>query len=156
MLYRPNEGGKPVTVGVTIYVLMAKVSENDAGFETTLDMYFRQFWYEPRLSFAQKHDVNKMVYGSEMISKLWTPDTFIVNAVESLKPVRDDNSLLRISYTGDILFSKRISPTVRCSTNYTSFPMDRQTCTLEIESFGFTMSDVKYVSLPQNILLPSF
>jgi len=141
---RPNAGGKPVTVGITIYVLMAKVSENDAGFETTLDMYFRQFWYDPRLSFAQRHDVIKMVYGPEMISKLWTPDTFIVNAVESLKPVRDDNSFLRIVYNGDILLSQKISPTIRCPTDYSSFPMDSQTCTFEIESFGFTMSDVKY------------
>ena len=44
---RPNYGGIPVTVGVTLYVLsIGELSEKFMDF--TFDMYFRQFWTDPR------------------------------------------------------------------------------------------------------------
>jgi len=46
---RPNYGGNAVTVGVTMFVL--SISElSEVGMDFTLDMYFRQFWQDPRLS----------------------------------------------------------------------------------------------------------
>ena len=47
---RPNYGGIPVTVGVSLYILsIGDLSEKFMDF--TFDMYFRQFWSDPRLSF---------------------------------------------------------------------------------------------------------
>ena len=47
---RPNYGGIPVTVGVTLYILsIGDLSEKYMDF--TFDMYFRQFWTDPRLVF---------------------------------------------------------------------------------------------------------
>ena len=44
---RPNYGGAPVTVGVTLYILsIGDLSEKFMDF--TFDMYFRQFWTDPR------------------------------------------------------------------------------------------------------------
>ena len=44
---RPNYGGQPVTVGVTLYVLsVGDLSEKFMDF--TFDMYFRQFWSDNR------------------------------------------------------------------------------------------------------------
>ena len=44
---RPNYGGTPVTVGVTLYILsIGDLSEKFMDF--TFDMYFRQFWTDPR------------------------------------------------------------------------------------------------------------
>ena len=44
---RPNYGGIPVTVGVSLYILsIGDLSEKDMDF--TFDMYFRQFWTDPR------------------------------------------------------------------------------------------------------------
>ena len=44
---RPNYGGQPVTVGVTLYILsIGDLSEKFMDF--TFDMYFRQFWTDPR------------------------------------------------------------------------------------------------------------
>ena len=44
---RPNYGGVPVTVGVTLYILsVGDLSEKFMDF--TFDMYFRQFWTDPR------------------------------------------------------------------------------------------------------------
>ena len=43
-------------------------------------------------------------------------------------------------HTGDILRSIRLTIKATCPLNLEYFPMDKQMCTLEIESFGYTMS----------------
>ena len=50
---RPEYGGEPVSVGVTLYVLsVSEISEKFMDF--TFDMYFRQFWKDSRLTFPVK------------------------------------------------------------------------------------------------------
>ena len=50
---RPEYGGDPVSVGVTLYVLsVSEISEKFMDF--TFDMYFRQFWIDKRLKFEIK------------------------------------------------------------------------------------------------------
>ena len=50
---RPEYGGEPVSVGVTLYVLsVSEISEKFMDF--TFDMYFRQFWKDSRLKFPVK------------------------------------------------------------------------------------------------------
>ena len=54
---RPNYGGQPVTVGVTLYVLsVGDLSEKFMDF--TFDMYFRQFWIDPR---SGRHEIYILV-----------------------------------------------------------------------------------------------
>ena len=63
---RPNYGGIPVTVGVSLYILsIGDLSEKYMDF--TFDMYFRQFWHDPRLSFEERPSLKKLVVGAEYI-----------------------------------------------------------------------------------------
>ena len=63
---RPNYGGIPVTVGVTLFILsIGDLSEKYMDF--TFDMYFRQFWHDPRLSFEERPTLTKLVVGAEYI-----------------------------------------------------------------------------------------
>ena len=63
---RPNYGGIPVTVGVSLYILsIGDLSEKYMDF--TFDMYFRQFWKDPRLSFDERPNLKKLVVGAEYI-----------------------------------------------------------------------------------------
>ena len=63
---RPNYGGIPVTVGVSLYILsIGDLSEKYMDF--TFDMYFRQFWHDPRLSFEERPNLKKLVVGAEYI-----------------------------------------------------------------------------------------
>ena len=48
---RPNYGGEPVTIGVTMHVSdISAISE--VAMDYTLDIYLRQFWRDPRLQFS--------------------------------------------------------------------------------------------------------
>ncbi len=74
----------------------------------TLDMYFRQFWRDPRLSFEPRAGLEKLVVGAEYIKLIWVPDTFFVNEKTAyFHDATTDNQFLRILHTGEILRSIR-------------------------------------------------
>ena len=46
----------------------------------SLDIFFRQMWVDKRLSFDLSTDgIYELVIGSDMLHKIWLPDTFIGN-----------------------------------------------------------------------------
>ncbi|XP_076298689.1 resistant to dieldrin isoform X10 [Lasioglossum baleicum] len=161
---RPNYGGPPVEVGVTMYVLsISSVSEVLMDF--TLDFYFRQFWTDPRLAFKQRTGVETLSVGSEFIKNIWVPDTFFVNEKQSYFHIATtSNEFIRIHHSGSITRSIRLTITASCPMNLQYFPMDRQLCHIEIESFGYTMRDIRYkwnegpnsVGVSNEVSLPQF
>ena len=163
---RPNYGGIPVTVGVSLYVIsIGDLSEKYMDF--TFDMYFRQFWSDPRLSFdrSQFGGLEKLVVGAEYIKLIWVPDTFFVNEKIALfHEATTENQFLRITHEGEVLRSIRLTIKATCPMNLANFPMDAQMCTVEIESFGYTMADLKYawndgeksVKMSPDVQLPQF
>ena len=162
---RPNYGGIPVTVGVTLYILsIGDLSEKFMDF--TFDMYFRQYWSDPRLSFDKdQFGIEKLVVGAEYIKLIWVPDTFFVNEKIALfHDATTENQFLRITDKGEVLRSIRLTVKATCPMNLQNFPLDSQMCTVEIESFGYTMADLKYgwndgeksVRMSPDLQLPQF
>ncbi|XP_056632859.1 gamma-aminobutyric acid receptor subunit beta isoform X5 [Diorhabda sublineata] len=161
---RPNYGGPPVDVGVTMYVLsISSLSEVQMDF--TLDFYFRQFWTDPRLAFRKRPSVEILSVGSEFIKNIWVPDTFFVNEKHSsFHMATTSNEFIRIHHSGSITRSIRLTITASCPMNLQYFPMDRQLCHIEIESFGYTMRDIRYkwnegpnsVGVSNEVSLPQF
>ncbi|XP_022834480.1 gamma-aminobutyric acid receptor subunit beta-like isoform X2 [Spodoptera litura] len=161
---RPNYGGPPVEVGVTMYVLsISSLSEVQMDF--TLDFYFRQFWTDPRLAYKKRAGVETLSVGSEFIRNIWVPDTFFVNEKQSyFHTATTSNEFIRIHHSGSITRSIRLTITASCPMNLQYFPMDRQLCHIEIESFGYTMRDIRYkwnegpnsVGVSNEVSLPQF
>jgi len=166
---RPNFGGPPVTVGVSMYVLsVSSLSEQDMDF--TLTAYFRQFWHDPRLAFERRPGMDRLRYAGDYVSgQLWSPDTFFANEKAEAGGNRQfssstTNELVRISADGEVLKSARISLRASCPMYLGHFPMDSQLCYLEMESFGHTMSDIQYrwndgdnsVQVSPDVSLPQF
>ncbi|XP_071640147.1 gamma-aminobutyric acid receptor subunit beta isoform X10 [Temnothorax longispinosus] len=170
---RPNYGGPPVEVGVTMYVLsISSLSEvkmspvsSTCYQDFTLDFYFRQFWTDPRLGFKPRTGVETLSVGSEFIKNIWVPDTFFVNEKQSYFHIATtSNEFIRIHHSGSITRSIRLTITASCPMNLQYFPMDRQLCHIEIESFGYTMRDIRYkwnegpnsVGVSNEVSLPQF
>nr|XP_012232464.1 PREDICTED: gamma-aminobutyric acid receptor subunit beta isoform X12 [Linepithema humile] len=161
---RPNYGGPPVEVGVTMYVLSIS-SLSEVKMDFTLDFYFRQFWTDPRLAFKKRQGVETLSVGSEFIKNIWVPDTFFVNEKQSYFHIATtSNEFIRIHHSGSITRSIRLTITASCPMNLQYFPMDRQLCHIEIESFGYTMRDIRYkwnegpnsVGVSNEVSLPQF
>ncbi|OWR42773.1 gamma-aminobutyric receptor alpha 2 subunit [Danaus plexippus plexippus] len=161
---RPNYGGPPVDVGVTMYVLSIS-SLSEVKMDFTLDFYFRQFWTDPRLAYKKRPGVETLSVGSEFIRNIWVPDTFFVNEKQSYFHIATtSNEFIRIHHSGSITRSIRLTITASCPMDLQYFPMDRQLCNIEIESFGYTMRDIRYkwnegpnsVGVSSEVSLPQF
>jgi len=72
----------------------------------TLEMYLRQFWTDPRLSFKGSNE--SLTVGIDMTSNIWIPDTFFPNEKKAFfHQTTTYNSFLRIKPNGEILRSTR-------------------------------------------------
>ncbi|XP_022703247.1 gamma-aminobutyric acid receptor subunit beta-like isoform X2 [Varroa jacobsoni] len=161
---RPNYGGPPVKVGVSMQIVsISAVSEVQMDF--TSDFYFRQSWRDERLSFPETNELSQMTVGAEVAGKIWVPDTFFANEKTAYFHIATTpNTFLRIGSDGDVYRSIRLTVTASCPMDLRYFPMDRQSCTIEIESFGYTMSDIRYswrdgeksVGISEEVQLPQF
>ena len=68
-------------------------------------------------------------------SKVWMPDTFFRNEkIGSFHNILTPNLYIRVFPDGDVLYSIRISLTCFCSMYLALFPLDEQTCNLDIAS----------------------
>ncbi|XP_033632192.1 gamma-aminobutyric acid receptor subunit alpha-6-like [Asterias rubens] len=159
---RPNYGGDPLPVNISMYVYsMGPVSE--AQMQYTMDLYFRQLWTDERLKFPGDI-VDELSLNSEMVDKLWVPDTYFVNEKSAkFHDVIYKNTLIRIRQNGDILYSTRLTVTASCPMNLAFFPMDQQRCSLKMESYAYSDKNVHYYWMPNSpinvdpaVTLPQF
>ena len=72
------------------------------------------------------------------VSKVWMPDTFFRNEkIGQFHNILTPNLYIRVYPDGDVLYSIRISLTCFCSMYLALFPLDEQTCVLDIASCEF-------------------
>ena len=131
---RPLYGGTPVQVLVSMHIVdISSVSEVLMDF--TSDFYFRQVWVDDRLSFQPQKGIEELCVGAEVADKIWVPDTFFANEKSAyFHTATTANTFLRIKNNGEVLRSMRLTVTASCPMELQYFPMDRQTCKIEVES----------------------
>uniref|UniRef100_A0A3B4TM86 Glycine receptor, alpha 3 n=1 Tax=Seriola dumerili TaxID=41447 RepID=A0A3B4TM86_SERDU len=159
---RPNYKGPPVNVSCNIFI-------NSFGSiaETTMDyrvnIFLRQQWNDPRLAYAEYPD-DSLDLDPSMLDSIWKPDLFFANEKGAhFHEVTTDNKLLRIFKNGNVLYSIRLTLTLSCPMDLKNFPMDVQTCIMQLESFGYTMNDLIFewqengpVQVAEGLTLPQF
>ncbi|XP_021943166.1 gamma-aminobutyric acid receptor subunit beta [Folsomia candida] len=136
---RPSFGERSVNVNMTLYVLgFHKLDESNKEF--TIQIYFRREWLDHRLHYNGN---KRILLDGDHGVKVWTPDLFIVNEVGVKKhQYAKNNELLIFSPNGTVKISERVTITATCPMELRHYPFDSQTCTLEIESFGHSTSDI--------------
>ncbi|KAI4545691.1 hypothetical protein MG293_005957 [Ovis ammon polii] len=157
-----NHHGPPVNVTCNIFI-------NSFGSiaETTMDyrvnIFLRQQWNDSRLAYSEYPD-DSLDLDPSMLDSIWKPDLFFANEKgANFHDVTTDNKLLRISKNGKVLYSIRLTLTLSCPMDLKNFPMDVQTCTMQLESFGYTMNDLIFewlsdgpVQVAEGLTLPQF
>ncbi|XP_032812437.1 glycine receptor subunit alpha-2-like isoform X1 [Petromyzon marinus] len=159
---RPNFKSYPVNVTCNIFI-------NSFGSiaETTMDyrvnIFLRQQWNDPRLAYSEYPD-DSLDLDPSMLDSIWKPDLFFANEKgANFHEVTTDNKLLRIFKDGNVLYSIRLTLTLSCPMDLKNFPMDVQTCAMQLESFGYTMNDLIFewkqegaVQVAEGLTLPQF
>ncbi|KAH9498796.1 Glycine receptor subunit alpha-3 [Bulinus truncatus] len=105
----------------------------------SLNVLVTQSWYDPRLQFYELISADHLELDSKLISKFWVPDLYFVNEKSSeFHDITVPNRLLHLYRDGRVVYKMRISLTATCLMELHRFPMDQQTCSLFMKSFGFT------------------
>jgi len=147
----PNLGeNTSLSVGVTMHVIDYEF--NPITRLMSAVVYFRQRWTDPRLGST----INETVIGGKsLVDRIWIPDTFFSNSLEVVSMSEPmDNTFLMVQSDGEILFSQRVKITFRCPPAPVLAPNVTKTdeCTLDIESYGFSIKDMDYMwGKPSNV-----
>uniref|UniRef100_A0A1A8LFK0 Glycine receptor subunit alpha-2 n=1 Tax=Nothobranchius pienaari TaxID=704102 RepID=A0A1A8LFK0_9TELE len=128
-----------------------------------VNIFLRQKWNDPRLAYSKYPD-SSLDLDPSMLDSIWKPDLFFANEKgANFHDVTTDNKLLRIFKDGTVLYSIRLTLILSCPMDLKNFPMDVQTCTMQLESFGYTMNDLIFewlengaVQVSDGLTLPQF
>uniref|UniRef100_A0AC34QAG7 Ig-like domain-containing protein n=1 Tax=Panagrolaimus sp. JU765 TaxID=591449 RepID=A0AC34QAG7_9BILA len=148
----PDTGG-PVVVSVNIYLRsISKI--DDVNMEYSVQFTFREEWWDARLAYERFADDNTQVPpfvvlatsdNSDLSQQIWMPDSFFQNEKEARRHLIDKpNVLIRIHPNGQILYSVRLSLVLSCPMSLEYYPLDRQTCLIDLASYAYTTDDIKY------------
>ncbi|XP_068759220.1 gamma-aminobutyric acid receptor subunit alpha-1-like isoform X2 [Montipora capricornis] len=150
----PNfEEGTPTKIRSSIDIeSFANIEE--ANMEYKVYTYFRQYWADLRL--AGKSNRTKVLRGGD-ISKIWKPDPFCYNARESnlMMPNEELHSYVKISPNGNITMSIGAVILASCVMNLEDYPLDSQTCHLELGSYAYTTDQIIYEWISENVSVGS-
>uniref|UniRef100_A0A3P9P932 Gamma-aminobutyric acid type A receptor subunit rho2a n=1 Tax=Poecilia reticulata TaxID=8081 RepID=A0A3P9P932_POERE len=107
-----------------------------------MTLYLRHYWKDERLSFSSSTN-KSMTFDGRLVKKIWVPDVFFVHSKRSfIHDTTTDNIMLRVFPDGHVLYSLRVTVTAACNMDFSRFPLDSQTCSLELESYAYTDEDL--------------
>ncbi|XP_064649282.1 glycine receptor subunit alpha-2-like isoform X2 [Lineus longissimus] len=164
---QPPDNENSTVVEVSIFVnRITQVDEKNMAF--TVDMNFRQTWFDPRLQFTPtpgRKDEMKLLDESTQ-KNVWKPDTYFRNLI-GVKTYNEPTSqkLLRLYNNGRLWSAQRMEATFHCAMGFERFPFDYQMCPINIESFANTMDTfglmwtptlAKPVQLSETVRVPNF
>ncbi|CAH1772521.1 unnamed protein product [Owenia fusiformis] len=158
-------GSDPTEVKIGIYInTFYSISEQTMDY--SVNIYFRQTWYEPRLAKKDKRkkgESGMIKLADGMWSQLWVPDTTFRNEKKAaFHDVTIPNRLMRLYDDGKIWYAMKLTVTLSCPMNLAKYPMDTQFCPIMIESFGYTKSTLYFnwwdtpVATEDHLEMPQF
>ncbi|KAL0994019.1 hypothetical protein UPYG_G00116820 [Umbra pygmaea] len=138
---RPGFGGAAIPVGIDVQVeSIDSISEVNMDF--TMTLYLRHYWQDDRLAFPSSSNRSR-TFDARLVKKIWVPDVFFVHSKRSfIHDTTMENIMLRVYPDGNILYSVRITVTALCAMDFSSFPLDTQNCSLELESYAYNENDL--------------
>ncbi|XP_069688590.1 glutamate-gated chloride channel isoform X1 [Periplaneta americana] len=149
---------------VSVNIFLRSISKiDDYKMEYSVQLTFREQWMDERLKFNDFQGKIKYLTLTDA-NRVWMPDLFFANEKEGhFHNIIMPNVYIRIFPYGSVLYSIRISLTLACPMNLKLYPLDRQTCSLRMASYGWTTDDLVFlwkdgdpVQVVKNLHLPRF
>ncbi|MGH0167365.1 UNVERIFIED_CONTAM: hypothetical protein FKN15_052428, partial [Acipenser sinensis] len=135
-LFFANEKGANFHEVTTDNKLLRIFKNGNVLYSIRVNIFLRQEWNDPRLAYSEYPD-GSLDLDPSMLDSIWKPDLFFANEKgANFHEVTTDNKLLRIFKNGNVLYSIRITLILACPMDLKNFPMDVQTCIMQLESFG--------------------
>lgn len=141
---RPNLLGtadSPTKIKVNMFITDI-FDVNDIKMEYTLQLYLKQTWIDPRLMYPDPEGIMKSIPVT-IHQRIWTPDIFFNEREGKFHNIQRSNRFIKIYPYGMVFFSSRLTLKLRCAMDFKFFPFDRQLCSFDVESYGFSPKDIE-------------
>jgi len=137
---RPG-GAEPVQVEVSLVISsLEEVSEKTMDFTTSI--LFKQSWNDERLIYEEAEgDLQSFLLGLDMAQRIWVPDTVFKNEKTGIVPKLKS---IRIKQNGSVSMVQQMRGQFSCPMDFSSFPYDRQNCSIWIKSSAHSLTDFRY------------
>ena len=121
-----------------IFIKVESISEiSEVNMDMTVTMTIRQVWRDQRLDLTQ-HNIELLVLPPSVARQLWIPDLFIEGSKSSfIHRTIEENVAMRVRGAGIVDYTTKLSTTTLCEMELYYFPLDRETCNITIQSFGY-------------------
>lgn len=134
---------KPTVINVQMY-FNSFGSLNAGNMDYTLDMFLRQRWRDPRMTYTEGLS-SYTIMDAQLQKRIWKPDTYFENVKSAqVHGVTMPNLLLRVTKTGDVLYSMRVTLTLSCNLELELYPFDAQLCYVRVSSYANTDDVIQY------------
>ncbi|KAG8182130.1 hypothetical protein JTE90_002623 [Oedothorax gibbosus] len=139
-----NSTNGEAVVRVNMYIRsISKI--DDVKMEYSVQMTLREQWRDERMRFDSQNGRIRYLTLTDP-DKIWKPDLFFSNEKEGhFHNIIMPNVLLRIYPNGEVLYSIRISLVLSCPMDLKYYPLDKQTCSITMASYGYTTEDLVFV-----------
>ncbi|XP_033751925.1 acetylcholine receptor subunit alpha-like [Pecten maximus] len=143
---------------ITVYMDLSLVSINDfdevAG-TIAIVAILHISWKDESLVW------NTSMYGNTTLltfpqTKLWLPEMFLLNPVDSNEPISNTHFKVTVANTGNVLWLAGGLFKATCTPDISKFPFDQHTCTLDVSPWGFSSEQVTLVIPSPTIHFPFY
>ncbi|XP_049829946.1 glutamate-gated chloride channel-like [Schistocerca gregaria] len=141
----PAENGTGGPVDVKIDLLLRRLlAVSEANMDFTAQLSVVLTWHDPRLRYDDMDTGRRRFVTLTEVSRAWQPDVFFSEEKQGhVHDIVTPNVYMRISPDGLVRFSVRTSMAFACDMDFRRYPMDTQTCTISMQSYGYTEEDLR-------------
>lgn len=134
--------GRPVIDIIQLYILSID-SIRDTNMDYAMSFYFRQRWIDERLRYNESYGIDVIELDTKIMERIWVPDVYFVNEKQAtMHDVTVPNKMMYLYPNGLVLYSARISGVFSCMMNLQKYPLDRQICSLRLESYAHSAKNL--------------
>ncbi|KAL4220984.1 Glycine receptor subunit alpha-3 [Mactra antiquata] len=159
---RFDQINKQVLVTVNMYV-NSIYSISEANMDYSISMFLRERWVDNRLKYNDTLNLTRLELDYSLFENVWMPDMYILNEKSSdYHEVTVPNKLIHVYPDGTVQYSARVTGIFSCLMHLQKYPFDSQKCHFEVESYGHSTDNMKFVwsddavSIASDIQFPQF
>jgi hypothetical protein len=133
--------GAPTLVAVGLFIVeVTEVNEVDNTF--TIEVFMDNVWCDSDRAPTPRQEPSTDVgrAAAATLERGWTPDITFVDEIEA--PIKENQELIRFR-TGTVEYKQKLNVTLEARYDLRRFPFDRQTLSIELESFDWPANDLE-------------
>ncbi|BHF81402.1 Glutathione S-transferase Mu 3 [Sparganum proliferum] len=144
LLTMPVRSLGPIYVDISLHI-QSIPEVNVRSMEFSIVLILHQRWCDSRLQVNGTDIPHNIRMPHQWLSGyIWLPDVYFLNARGgTLHQVTQRNEMLWMHSNGVVIYSQKLTLRLFCRMTFWNFPMDTQTCSILVSSYGHAKNDLE-------------